>query len=136
MKTGFLPFVLSLLLLVPCALHADEVEIVLTEVAYTTPTTSYASLDNCATMDGSRKKGDTPPCKTCFRATVNNNTLSINKLELDSPLAQVIVATASGQVMWTQIVYDSMVKTFSSTGVYVLRIETGGGALVGHFIVQ
>jgi hypothetical protein len=35
-----------------------------------------------------------------------------------------------------QAMTDSMEETISNNGVYVLHIETAGGALVGQFMVQ
>ena len=135
-------FILSVLLLMPCMLYADEVEIVLTEVVYnntdttSSPTFSTCSPDNLSSGDGSHKTGNTPPCKTCFRATINNNILSVSLQEWIPSAARIIVANVSGRVVLSQQLIDLKVEKLLSTGVYILRIETDGGALVGHFVVQ
>ena len=141
MKKIISAFLLSVLLLMPCTLYADEVEILLTEVVYNnTDTTSLPTFTTCSpdasSGDSSHKTGNTPPCKTCFRATINNNILSVTLQEWIPSTTRIIVVNASGRVVLSQQLTGSLVREFSSTGVYILRIETSGGALVGHFIVQ
>ena len=53
------------------------------------------------------------------------------------PSAQAIVVNAStGGIVLNQQFTNSLNEQIPNTGVYVLHIETEGGALVGQFIVQ
>ena len=77
-----------------------------------------------------------PPRPTSFRATINGNTLSIEKREAAIPSAQAIVVNAAtGSIVVNQQFTNSLLEQISAQGVYALRIETAGGALVGQFIV-
>ena len=131
MKTKILALVLGALLTIPCALRAEEVEIQLMEVIQMTP------LPGVDPLDGNDHMGDTPTRPTSFRATINGNTLSIEKREEAIPSAQAIVVNAStGGVVVNQQFTTTLSEQIATQGVYVLRIETAGGALVGQFIVQ
>ena len=79
----------------------------------------------------------TPTRPTDFRATINGNTLSIEKREAAIPSAQAtVVNVATGGVVVNQQFTTTLSEQISAQGVYALRIETAGGALVGQFIVQ
>ena len=122
---------LSALLAMPCLLRAEEVEIQLTEVIQMTPLPGDDPLDDPEQSPGA------PPRPRDFRATINGNTLSIEKREAAIPSAQAIVVNAStGGIVVNQQFTNSLLEQISAQGVYALRIETAGGALVGQFIVQ
>ncbi len=88
-------------------------------------------------LDSPDVEGDTPPRPTDFRATIDGNALSITKEDETIPFAQAIVANAStGSLVLNQQFTASLQEQIANAGVYVLRIETAGGALVGQFIVQ
>ena len=88
-------------------------------------------------LDDPSTEGDTPPRPTSFRATINGNSLSINKLESTIPSAQATVVNAStGSIVVNQQFTSSLTEQISTSGIYVLHIQTAGGALVGQFIVQ
>ena len=88
-------------------------------------------------LDGPDHMGDTPPCQTCFRATIDGHFLRVIKQNADITSAQVAVVNASnGGLVLNQLMTESLEETISNNGVYVLHIETEGGALVGQFIVQ
>jgi len=88
-------------------------------------------------LDNPSTEPQTPPCPSCFRATINGNTLSIIKLEPAIPSAQATVVDAStGGVVLYQQFSNSMSEQIAPSGVYLLHIETEGGELVGRFVVQ
>lgn len=122
---------LSALLAMPCILRAQEVEIQLVEVIQMTP------LPGEDPLDGNDHMIPTPTRPTDFRATINGNTLSIEKREAAIPSAQAtVVNVATGGVVVNQQFTTTLSEQISAQGVYALRIETAGGALVGQFIVQ
>ena len=122
---------LSALLAMPCILRAQEVEIQLVEVIQMTP------LPGEDPLDGNDHMIPTPTRPTDFRATINGNTLSIEKREAAIPSAQAIVVNAAtGGIVANQQFTNSLLEQISAQGVYALRIETAGGALVGQFVVQ
>ena len=122
---------LSALLAMPCILRAEEVEIQLMEVIQMTP------LPGVDPLDDSNQSDPNPTRPRNFRATINGNTLSIEKREEAIPSAQAIVVNAStGGVVVNQQFTTTLSEQISAQGVYALRIETAGGALVGQFIVQ
>ena len=131
MKTKLFALVLGVFLTIPFALRAEEVEIVLTEVISMSPLPGDNPLDN------PEQSPSTHPCSSCFRATINGNSLSITKQEPTIPSAQATVVNAStGSIVLNQQFTNSVQQQISSTGIYVLHITTEGGALVGQFIVQ
>ena len=131
MKRTFIALVLGALLTVPCALRAEEVEIQLMEVIQMTP------LPGVDPLDGNDHMGDTPTRPRDFRATINGNTLSIEKREEAIPSAQAtVVNAATGGVVVHQQFTNTLSEQIATQGVYVLHIETAGGALVGQFVVQ
>ena len=122
---------LSALLAMPCILRAEEVEIQLVEVIQMTPLPGYDPLDD------PEQSEPTPTRPNDFRATINGNTLSIEKREEAIPSAQVtVVNAATGGVVVNQQFTTTLSEQISAQGVYALRIETAGGALVGQFVVQ
>lgn len=131
MKKCFLFVALSALLAMPCILRAEEVEIQLMEVIQMTP------LPGVDPLDDSNQSDPNPTRPTDFRATINGNTLSVSKENEDIPSAQAIVVNAAtGGIVVNQQFTNSLLEQISAQGVYALRIETAGGALVGQFIVQ
>ena len=131
MKKILAALVLGALLTIPCVLHAEEVEIQLMEVIQMTP------LPGVDPLDDSNQSDPNPTRPTDFRATINGNTLSIEKREEAIPSAQATVVNAStGGVVVNQQFTTTLSEQISAQGVYVLHIETAGGALVGQFVVQ
>ena len=131
MKKCFLFVALSALLAMPCILRAEEVEIQLMEVIQMTP------LPGVDPLDDSNQSDPNPTRPTDFRATINGNTLSIEKREEAIPSAQATVVNAStGGVVVNQQFTTTLSEQIATQGVYVLHIETAGGALIGQFIVQ
>jgi len=128
---NFLVLVLSALLTMPCVLRAEEVVIPLMEVI------SIGFLPGEDPLDGPGQSQSDPPSPTDFRATIDGNSLSIIKHDSSIPSAQAIVVNAStGSVVVNEQFTNSLQEQISTSGVYVLHIETTGGALVGQFIVQ
>ena len=132
MKTKLFALILGALLTIPCALRAAEIEIQLMEVIGMTP------LPGDDPLDDPEKEGSTPTRPRDFHATIDGNTLSITNQEPASiPSAQAIVVNAStGGIVVNEQFTSSLQEQISNAGVYVLHIETAGGALVGQFIVQ
>ena len=132
MKKQFIALVLGALLTMPCTLCAEEVVIQLMEVVGMTP------LPGDDPLDGPTQSRPVPPCQTCFHATIDGNALSIINQEPDDfPSAQAIVVNAStGGIVVNEQFTTSLQEQISNAGVYVLHIETEGGALVGQFVVQ
>lgn len=131
MKTKLLALVLGAILTMPCTLSAEEVVIQLMEVIGMTPIPGDNPLDN------PEKEGSTPTRPNSFHATINGNALSITKQDENIPSAQATVVNATtGGLVLNQQFTTSLQEQISNAGVYVLHIETAGGALVGQFIVQ
>ena len=131
MKTKFTAFLLSILLAMPCVLCAEEIEIQLSEVI------GMSVLPGDNPLDDPDQNPDVPTRPASFRATINGSTLSIQKLESAIPSAQAIVVNAStGNIVVNEQFTTSLLEQISNAGVYALRIETAGGALVGQFVVQ
>ena len=131
MKRTFIALVLGALLTIPCALRAEEVEIQLMEVIQMTP------LPGVDPLDGNDHLEPTPTRPNDFRATINGNTLSVSKENEAIPSAQAtVVNAATGGVVVHQQFTTTLSEQIATQGVYVLHIETAGGALVGQFIVQ
>ena len=131
MKKIFIALVLGTLLMMPCALCAEEVEIQLTEVI------GLNVLPGDSPLDNPEMEGTDPTRPRDFRATINGNTLSIEKREAAIPSAQAIVVNAAtGSIVVNEQFSTSLLEQISTSGVYALRIETAGGALVGQFVVQ
>ena len=131
MKKSLLALAVGALLAMPCVLHAEEIEIQLVEVIQMTPLPGYDPLDD------PEQSEPTPTRPNDFRATINGNTLSIEKREAAIPSAQATVVNAStGGVVVNQQFTTTLSEQIATQGVYVLHIETAGGALVGQFVVQ
>ena len=131
MKNKFIALVLGLALLMPSLLWAEEVEIQLMEVIGLQP------LPGDEPLDGPSQDPTIFPCSTCFRATINGHSLSVTKLETNIPSAQATVVNAqTGSIVVNRQFTNSLSEQITNSGVYVLHINTEGGALVGQFIVQ
>ena len=131
MKTKLLALVLSLFLAVPCVLHAEEVEIQLMAIEGM----GFIPEDN--PLDGPERSGDEPTQPTSFRATINGNSLTILKQDEAIPSAQAVVVNATtGGVVINEQFTNSLSRPIANAGVYVLRIETAGGDLVGQFVIE
>ena len=131
MKKSILALALGVLLTMPYALHAEEVEIQLFEVVSMTPLPGYNPLD------GPSQSGDNPTDHTQFRAIINGNYLSVTKLTNSIPSAQATVVNAStGNIIINSVFTESLQDQIPNTGIYVLNIQTANGALTGHFLVQ
>ena len=131
MKRTILILALTALIVMPCVLHAEEVEIQLMEVIGLSPLPGEDPLDD------PDSEGNTPTRPRSFRATIDGSTLSITKQDEAIPSAQAIVVNAAtGSIVVNEQFTTTMSEQISNAGVYVLRIETAGGALVGQFVVQ
>ena len=131
MKRTFIALVLGALLTIPCVLRAEEIEIQLMEVIQMTP------LPGDDPLDDPEQSNPTPTRPTSFRATIDGNTLSIEKREEAIPSAQATVVNAqTGSIVVNQQFTSSITEQIATPGVYVLHIQTEGGALVGQFVVQ
>lgn len=131
MRTKILVLVLGVLFAMPCVLRAEEVEITLTEVI------SMQPLPGDNPLDGPTQSNGEPPRPYSFHATINGNQLSVTKLEETIPSAQATVINAStGSIVLNQQFTTTLSEQISNVGVYVLHIQTAGGALVGQFMVQ
>jgi hypothetical protein len=116
---------------IPSLASAEEVEIQLFEVI------SMGFIPGDNPLDDSNQSPKEPTRPTSFRATINGNTLAIQKLESTIPSAQATVVNAStGSIVVNQQFTTSYQGQISNAGVYVLHIQTEGGALVGQFVVQ
>ena len=131
MKQKFFALVLGALLTIPCVLRAEEVEIQLLEVV------GMSVLPGDGPLDGPAQDPTIPPRPRDFRATINGNQLSILKQTTTIPSAQATVVNAqTGSIVINQQFTNSLSEQISTLGIYVLHINTEGGALVGQFIVQ
>ena len=131
MKKNIFILTLAVLLLSPTILLAEEIEIQLTEVI------SMGIIPGNDPLDDPDQYPDTPPRPNDFRATINGNSLTILKQDEAIPSAQaVVVNAATGGVVVNEQFTNSLSRPIANAGVYVLRIETAGGALVGQFIVE
>lgn len=131
MRKRITALLLGMLLLMPCMMCAEEIEIQLMEVIGMQPIPGEDPLDD---------PEQTPPNPTrprSFRATINGSTLSILKQDETIPSAQATVVNAStGGIVVNQQFTSSLSEQISNAGMYVLHIQTAGGALVGQFVVQ
>ena len=131
MKQKFFALVLGALLTIPCVLRAEEVEIQLMEVISMQPISGDAPLDDPIQSPG------VPTRPNDFRATINGSALSILRQNSAIPSAQATVVNAqTGSIVINQQFTNSLSEQISTLGLYVLHINTEGGALVGQFIVQ
>ena len=131
MRKKFLVLALGFLIALPCILHAEEVEIQLMEVIQMSPLPGEDPLDDPEQTDPN------PVRPRDFRATINGNSLSVQKLESAIPSAQATVVNSStGNIVLNQQFTTSLSGQIATSGVYVLHIQTTNGSLVGQFIVQ
>ena len=131
MKKKLFALVLAAFLAMPVFLHAEEVEIQLMEVV------GMEVLPGDNPLDNPERSGDTPPRPTDFRATIDGTTMSVSKQELMIPSAQAtVVNAATGSLVFNQQFTSAVSTQIATPGVYVLRIETATGALVGQFRVR
>jgi len=131
MKTKLLALVLSAMLVLPCMVYAEEVEIQLTDVVEMT------QLPGDNPLDDPDQYPDEPTRPRDFRATIDGTTLTVNKQETSIPSAQAIVVNAStGSVVVNQPFTTSITRQIAYAGAYILRIQTANGALIGQFVVQ
>jgi hypothetical protein len=131
MKKSLLIFSLSLLLALPCMLRAEEIEIQLAEVIQMSP------LPGDNPLDDPDQSGHEPTRPNDFRASINGNSLAISKRNEAIPSAQATVVNAqTGSIVVNQQFTSSLLEQIATSGVYVLHIQTAGGALVGQFVVQ
>ena len=118
-------------LTLPCAIQAEEVVIPLMEVI------QMGTLPGDNPLDDPERSIPDPTRPNDFRAAIDGNALSITKENEAIPFAQaIVVKAATGGVVLNQQFTASLQEQIANAGVYVLRIETAGGALVGQFIVQ
>ena len=131
MTKKFFVLAWSVLLTMPCWLHAEEVVIPLMEV------TEMGLLPGDNPLDDPDHSPNNPPRPRDFRATIDGTTLVVTKQESAIPSAQAIVANAStGSIVVNQPFTTSITQQISTPGVYALRIHTAGGDLIGQFIVH
>ena len=131
MKVKIITLVLSILFAMPVFLCAEEMEIPLMEVV------GMEVIEGENPLDNPDKEGSTPTRPRDFRATINGNTLTVLKQEEAIPVAQAVVVNAStGSVVINRDFTSSLNEQIANAGVYVLRIETAGGALIGQFRVE
>ena len=131
MKKVFFVLALGVLFAMPSILRAEEVIISLHEVVSLNPIPG----DN--PLDGENHMGHVPPSPTDFHATINGNAFSITNLNNAIQSAQAIVVNAStGSIVVNEQFTESLEEQIPNAGVYVLNIQTDGGALTGQFLVQ
>ena len=131
MRDKFITFILIAFFAMPAVLLAEETEIQLTEVIVMGVLPGDNPLDDCEPV------GENPTRPGNFRATINGNSLTILKQEEAIPFAQAVVVNAStGSVVVNEQFTNSLSRPITNAGVYVLRIATAGGDLVGQFVVQ
>lgn len=131
MKTKFCALAFGILFTLPCVLYAEEVEIQLQEVIQMSPIQGDDPLDDPAQDPGN------PIRPRDFRASINGNSLSVSRQNSAIPSAQAtVVKVSNGSVVLNQQFTSSLLQQITSSGVYVLHIQTAGGALVGQFVLQ
>lgn len=131
MRHKLVTLTLIALFAMPVFLRAEEIEIQLMEVI------GMEVLPGDNPLDNPERSGDTPPRPTDFRATIDGTTMSVSKQESMIPSAQAtVVNAATGSLVFNQQFTSAVVTQIATPGVYVLRIETATGALVGQFRVR
>ena len=131
MKTKIVALVLGAILTMPCMLRAAEVEIQLPEVF------QMGTIPGDNPMDDPEQTDPNPPRPNDFRASINGNSLSVSRQNSAIPSAQAtVVKVSNGSVVLNQQFTSSLLQQIATSGVYVLHIQTAGGALVGQFVVQ
>lgn len=131
MKRKILVLALSLLFMVPCILHAEEVEIQLFEVI------GMSVLPGDNPMDDPIQSGTEPPRPTNFRATIDGHFLSVSIRDYSVPSARLRVTKQSNNNIVVNETFSDTIETWvAPTDSYSIEIETDGGSLVGQFVVQ
>lgn len=131
MRHKFITLTLIALFAMPVFLRAEEIEIQLMEVIGMEVLPGDNPLDNSSQSHGE------PPRPTDFRATIDGTTMSVSKQESMIPSAQAtVVNAATGSLVFNQQFTSAVSTQIATPGVYVLRIETATGALVGQFRVR
>ena len=131
MRSKLVALALGVLLTMPCALHAEEVVIQLMEVIAMSP------IPGDDPLDGPTQSPNIPPTPNDFIATINGDALSVTKLSQTIPVANaLVVKVATGGIVLNRQFTSSVEEQITDNGMYVLRIETEAGALVGQFMVQ
>lgn len=131
MKNKFITLTLIAFFTMPVFLCAEVIEIPLMEIA------QIGFVEGDSPLDGPEQSPDVPTRPTDFRATINGNSLTILKQEEAIPSAQaVVVNAATGSVVVNEQFTNSLSRPITNAGVYVLRIATANGELVGQFIVE
>lgn len=131
MKKKLFALVLTAFLTMPCLLRAEEIEIQLMEVV------GMEVLPGDNPLDGPGQIGINPIDPNSFRATIDGTTMSVSKQESMIPSAQAtVVNAATGSLVFNQQFTSAVSTQIATPGVYVLRIETATGALVGQFRVR
>lgn len=131
MRHKLVTLTLIALFAMPVFLRAEEIEIQLMEVI------GMEVLPGDNPLDNPERSGDTPPRPTDFRATIDGTTMSVSKQESMIPSAQAtVVNAATGSLVFNQQFTSAVSTQIATPGVYVLRIETATGALVGQFRVR
>ena len=122
--------ILAVALMTASCLFA-ETEIVLHEVI------EVGFIAGDSPLDDPGQEGTTPTRPTDFRALIDGNNLTIFKQNENIPFVHARVVKAStGTTVVNQQFTNSLSEQITNSGVYVLHINTEGGALVGQFIVQ
>ena len=131
MKNKIFALVLSVLLVAPCILRAEEVEITLIEVVGMSP------IPGDDPLDGPGQIGIDPVEPTSFHATINGNMLSIFKQNWQIPNAYATVTNAAtGNEVLNQQFTTCLQEQITAIGTYILHIQTIFGELIGQFMVQ
>ena len=131
MRIKIIALALSVLIAMPCILHAEEVEIQLMEVISMQPIGGDDPLDDPIQSPG------VPIRPRDFRATINGHSLFILRLNSNIPSAHAtVINTATGNIVVNQQFTTSLQSQISTPGLYVLRIQTATGAIFGNFVVQ
>mgnify|MGYP003549181259 CR=1 FL=1 len=109
MKKLLIALVLGTLLAIPSILRAEEVEIRLSVVL------EMESIGGLEPMDNPKQSDGEPPRPTDFRASINGNSLVIEKQDEAIPSAQATVVNAStGNVVLNQPFTDSLQEQVAS----------------------
>jgi len=134
MKNKIIALALGVLVAMPCVLHAEEIEIQLSEVIQMG---QMAPIGGDEPLDNPDKETPTPTRPNDFRATINGNSLSITKLNEAIPFAQAIVTKAvTGNIVLNRQFVDSLTEQISSPGFYILTIQCNAGTFEGQFIIH
>lgn len=130
MKKFFI-LVMATLIVMPCMLRAEEVEIQLFEVI------GMGTIIGDSPLDDPGPTENIPPRPTSFRATIDGSVLNVSIEDISIPSARLRVTRQSTQTMVVNRLFSSAaIEQMPATDSYLLEIETDGGALIGYFNVQ